>query len=531
MTTTNGGGKADGARKGGLMRWFVNNLLMMPRDSFRRMFDPRRDIEAECGHPRYSESIGQDEYTHLWERDAIARRVVRVLPKESWQVQPSVYESGDPEVKTPFEKAWAELGTSLRGGDSYHAEEQGSPVWEALKRADEVSGIGHYGVIFLGLDDGARLDTPAAMTLRSDVNRRPAPPALVPQQGAGNSRKLLFLTCLPEQMAEVSQYEANTTSPRFGQPLFYNITLTDPRELNTGVGMTPTTRRVHWTRVVHVADNTSTSPVIGAPRMRAVFNRLVDLRKLYGGSAEMYWRGAFPGISAETHPSMGGDVDMNDEEIRDMMEDYMNGLQRYLLSAGLNMKSLAPQVVDPRSQIDVQLDAICIELGCPKRVFLGSERGELASSQDDAAWNDRLKERQETYLTPRLIAPFVDRLIHLGVLPPPERFYVSWPDLTSQTTQEKSQVAFQRTQALVQYINSVAPVVFPPLDYLTRILGLSEDDAMAVLASAEKAGYVPAGFVKAKMESLKPKAQAAPGNTVGGPTPDRRTARNRPVEA
>ena len=44
------------------------------------------------------------------------------------------------------------------------------------------------------------------------------------------------------------------------------------------------------------------------------------------------------------------------------------------------------------------------------------------------------KERQEGYLTPFVIRPFVDRLIALGVLPTPEEGYiVFWPDLGTQT--------------------------------------------------------------------------------------------------
>ena len=38
--------------------------------------------------------------------------------------------------------------------------------------------------------------------------------------------------------------------------------------------------------------------------------------------------------------------------------------------------------------IEVHLQAICIKIPCPKRVFMGSERGELASAQDDSQWND-----------------------------------------------------------------------------------------------------------------------------------------------
>jgi hypothetical protein len=133
----------------------------------------------------------------------------------------------------------------------------------------------------------------------------------------------------------------------------------------------------------------------------------------------MYWRGAFPGISLETHPQLGGDVKFP-AGIRQTMSNYMDGLQRYLALTGVSAKTLAPQVVDPTPQIEVQIQAICIKMGIPKRIFEGSERGELASSQDSSAWNGRIRARQDNYLTPRLIVPFIDRLIAVGVLPEPK---------------------------------------------------------------------------------------------------------------
>src|SRR5690606_42007529 len=57
---------------------------------------------------------------------------------------------------TPFEMAWDQLGRSLKN-NSWHQDEEGNIIWEALARADTLSGIGHYGVILLGIDDGKEL--------------------------------------------------------------------------------------------------------------------------------------------------------------------------------------------------------------------------------------------------------------------------------------------------------------------------------------------------------------------------------------
>src|SRR4029077_9123616 len=111
----------------------------------------------------------------------------------------------------------------------------------------------------------------------------------------------------------------------------------------------------------------------------------------------------------------------------------------------------------------------------------GSERGELASTQDDAAWNDRLRQRQRGYPRPRPTAPFVDRLIALGVLPEPSGYTVDWPDLTSQSDQEKANVALARTQALAAYAPGETQSVVAPLDYLSRFLGFDEEEAQTMV--------------------------------------------------
>lgn len=497
-------GDRDGARRPThppYVRDIVANILSMRQQWFRQLTDPRRDIDDECGYPRNTEAIAADYYTRLYEREALAARTVQVFPYESWQVQPTVYESEEGDVTTEFEKAWSEIGMRLRGEQSYYREEKSSPVWDYLRRVDVLSGIGQYGVLLLGLDDGPDLSRPVRMRPpKPDRGGKAAAslprPSTVPAgydpsinvEFGGTDfakRRLLFLRVFPETLATISRFDANPSSPRFGQPEMYSLTLNDPRDTRGAFGLSTSTIDVHWTRVIHVADNLGSSEVFGVPRQRPVFNRLLDLRKLYSGSAEMYWRGAFPGYSLETHPTLGGDVDVDREGLRDMMEDYMNGLQRYLSLMGMSAKSLAPQVVDPTPQILVQIEAICIQLGVPKRVFLGSERGELASSQDDAAWNDKLRQRQWGYLTPRLIVPFVDRLISVGVLPEPESFCVWWPDLTSQSDKEKAHVSFQRTQAIAQYITSGADVLMTPFDYFTRILGMTDQEANSVIEHAK----------------------------------------------
>ena len=481
------------------MRQLVTNATLGIRQGLiGAAFDPRRDINDECGYPSGT-NLDLSKLQELYDREAIAARVVQVLPRESWQVQPSIYEEEDSETVTAFEEAWDALGSALRGEASWYSEEEGSPVWEYLKRADELSGIGSYGAILLGLDDGLPLHEPAKgleekHSADSDAvkaGRQSAYPGLYEfsvNAAKTQGRKLRFLRVFGESLVQVASFEANPSSPRFGQPTAYTITLNDPKDNRGGAGFSSANFNVHWTRVIHVADNLGSSEVFGVPRMRPVLNRLLDLQKIYASDGEAFWKNVIMRIFLETHPQLGGDVEIDNESLRDMMENMENGLQRWASLAGMSAKTVAPAMTDPKPHIEVQIEAICIQLGIPVRIFKGSERGELASSQDDASWNDRLRARQRDYLTPRIIVPFVDRLIALGVLPAPKDGYrVEWPDLTSQSDAEKAEVAFKLTSAVSAYVQSGAMQMLPPFDFLTRVLGWEEETVQSILDAAMKA--------------------------------------------
>lgn len=493
--------------------------------------DTRRNISDECGYPT-GDKLTPEYYRSQFDRDPIAGRVVELLPIECWKAQPEIFEDQDSATTTAFEEEWDGLGSSLLG-ESWHEQEEGSPVWEYLCRLDVMAGIGRYGVMLLGVDDGQGLDQPL-----SGLDAQGLP------SGTTQPRRLLYLRVFDESLAPIMDTEKDPQNRRFGQPTLYGIKFSDPAD---PASLQP--ENVHWTRLIHVADGLLSSEWLGTPRMQPVVNTIHNLQKLYGGSAEMYWKGAFPGISIETHPQLGPEVQLDESALKDMMEQYMNTLQRYIYLGGASAKSMAPQVVDPTPQVQAQLDALCIRMACPKRVFVGSERGELASSQDARAWNDRLGGRQRTFITPRIIAQFINRLIAIGVLPVPNQGYqVEWPDMNSLSPLDQATVTTQRTTAMKEYVTGQVQSIMVPMDYLTRELGYTQEEAEQIseaasqqaedkaleqeqamadaLAAAEAAGVAvpsaseppagPGGPAKAAADAAKKQADAAKTKATKG---------------
>lgn len=459
---------------------FLNNALFARSELLKRLMnmaggEEKIDINKECGYPEGDVSL--DQMREYYKREGIANRVVSILPEESWALDPEVFEVEDAE-ETVWEAAFALVR------DAHN-------LWSVCQRVDEVSGICNYGVLLLGIGDGKTLDQPAAGL--DNKGQRTARPEGVP---------LNFLRVHDQLTVQIDTLEEDETNPRYGKPVLYKVVAKQEK-------------KIHWSRVIHVADNLKTDEINGVPRQEPCFNRLIDLRKLLGGSAQMFWAGGFPGLALEVNPDVieaGGTFGEEEQEkVREQMERYQLGLQRYLNLLGMTAKSLAPQVADPRSHVDVQLLMIAVTIGVPLRVFLGTEEAKLASSQDMRTWNKRLKRRQTRYLTPQLIRPLVDRLIALGVLPEPSAektvkskktvgklksdapaempaapgYDVFWPDLFAPSEDDKATTITKIVDALAKYVAGGIDQLIPPLEFLTHIMGFELSEVEAFLAAAE----------------------------------------------
>lgn len=420
---------------------FVMNTLMTQVENWsryslmqqgKRPGDERRDIDSECG---YVETIDPATYRDYYDRHDIAGRVVNFLPDKCFRVQPEVYEEEDEDV-TAFEQALADVGKGLLGGSKFESQ-QGNILWAYIHRADKESRIGRYGVMLYGLDDGAKLDQPVV-------------------KKAG--RKLTFLRCFSEEKISIKETETDESSPRYGHPTMYEIAF------DSNGSSQQDKKLVHWHRVQHFADNRSGSEIFGSPAMEPVFDRLYDIRKILGASGEGCWSGAIQKLffkrqaGYEDAPALTPD---QKEEMRKDIYRFFQSLQRYMNLSGLEAYAIPPAVVDPNPHLEAHIKMICIRIGVPYRSFIGSEEARVASTQDRESTDDQVKNRQETYVTPFLIVPVIDRLIFLGVLPEPKQYYVIWPELSAPTREDKARVAGIIIEALSKYVNgNVAQTIY-----------------------------------------------------------------------
>ena len=424
------------------------NSLLRRRDLIQTLLSPGHDINSECGYP---ESISKNNYKEMYERMGIATRVVEIWPEESWTQTPDIYEQEEPGA-TQFETEWTELEKRVH-------------LFHFMNRVDVLSGIGQFGLLLFGIGDGNDLSSPV-----KGINRKTG------ETEATNKYPLLYLRTYDESVIEIKEKESDTKSPRYGFPTMYEILQED----TSGGGSTTTRRMVHWTRVLHIADNRVCSEVYGTPRMKRVYNCLLDLRKILGGSGEMFWRGGFPGMAFQ----LGGDAGLQEVStatktaMQENIDDYFAGLDRSLLLENVEVKELKPQVADPSGHIDMQLKAISLSLGIPTRVFMGAEQAKIASTQDKRTWNERVMKRQNKYLTPLIVRPLVDRLIAYGSIAKPKEYFVEWPDREAITDKDVADVAVKEVDAMAKYVSGNVAAIMSPKHFYVSILKKSVEEAV-----------------------------------------------------
>lgn len=442
----------------------VHNMLMGSRYDLMQHIvgDRRKDIYDSAHLPKV---LTVDDYWNLHIREAHAARYNELMAKETWDVAFEVFEVPDEDRTTPFEEAWANLPKQLYIEDSWCADERGSLIWQKIRQADIEAGVGEYGIIVIGINDNKDLSEPAELYTGT---RNPS-----------KLTELLFLQSFPQKYAKIAAVEKDRTSRRQGWPTMYTITTPDLAQY----GQTKT-GNVHWTRVVHLSDS---GGVISQPRTEPVFNNLLGIQKVLCSSPEMYFRGAFPGIGFKTPESLAGKVKINEEALKNTMEKYMQDFQRWFAVSNLDMQQLSPQVVDPKPYVDAQIEAMCVKVPVAKRIYMGSERGELASNQDERRWGGIRRIHQDYHNKPLVLNRLINRFLLLGVLPKPKEFFSYFPDATTMTDREKAELAKLRTELMGTYIEKKVELLYTPLDWMVKELHMEEAEAMTILENAAKA--------------------------------------------
>jgi uncharacterized protein len=383
-------------------------------------FGGLRNLWAAFG---YQDKLGVQDYRRRYARGGIAARVVDAYPEETWKGEGDLFEVEDPDKVTPFEEAWFELSERLK-------------IWPLFKRADTLSGLGRYGAILIG-----------------------APGALNAELGRLSGDNLFFFQPYAEDRLLVEELEKDILNERYAMPLRYKL-IADKSMAGSADA------DVHWTRVVHLGEGLLDDNIYGQPRLQRVWNYIDDLEKVSGGGAEAFWLRAHQGFQLNIDPSVPSNVGA-EERLKEEAEKFVHGMQRFFRTRGVKVETLGSDVADFSRPVASVIALISAATGIPQRILLGSERGELASTQDRSNWADRINNRRSEYAGPFIVRALVDRLIEHGALPEPDQYDIRWPS-HEPSDDERASLAVK----LAQVNQQNGTVVFSADEIRDRTFGL-----------------------------------------------------------
>lgn len=403
------------------------SLVMNRRDFASRAnitFGGDRRIHDALG---YANELSIDDFRSRYQRSEIAARVVEMYPKDTWRGGFKVIETEDPEETTPFEAAWDALALRLN-------------LAKVFERVDILARLGRYAALVTGAP--GNVDQPLKRVSKPE--------------------DIAYVTAFAEDDAVFNERDVVTDvrDPRCGYPNFYHI-----RRMHGAQKFF--SDRYHYTRITHVAEGALDHPLFAPPVLERVWNRLDDLEKVVGAGSEAFWLRAHQGfVLAFDKEQVLEDDDI--ESYHDKAEEFAHQQRRTLALQGGTFESLGSDVADFSPQVAALISLIAGGTAYPQRMLIGSERGELASTEDRMAYERRVDDRRDGHAEPVIVRPFIDLMIKIKALPEPKEYSIRWPGVDNLDDSGRALVA--RQWALVN--NSMKERVVTPDEIRTRVLNL-----------------------------------------------------------
>lgn len=381
-----------------------------------------RDLYAAGGYPR---KLTNAHYLDLYERGDIAERLVEAFPKATWVPGTSIFEDEDPDNITPWEIEVNGLFDRL-------------DVWNVFKRADILSRIGEngYSVILIGDNTKTPLDQEISTSTSFD--------------------NLIYLQPLHQKNATILEWDEDVFSERYSYPLYYQL------KLGAGKGRKSSTRKVHWSRLIHFTEGGLDNPVYGPPALRSIYNRLHDAEKIFTAGSEAAFKRMDPGAAfslKEGANLVEGGTDAEEEaevaKLQERIDEFYHGLRRYLMLDNMDVTSLTAPVHNFGSNIDSLYGSIAGAKGFPQRLLKGSEEAQLASEQDRSNWQDQVDSRRLLVGLPH-VRLFVNRVGRDN----PEEWDIYWPTRDELNDHEKAELAKTLAEANKAHFEATGEILY-----------------------------------------------------------------------
>lgn len=376
----------------------------------------RTKLWDEFGYP---EQVGFDQYYRAYERNAVAHAAVHKLLDSCWTDNPTIIdgaEKDEAKETTPWESSVTKLM---------------SKHWPKIKDADRRNMVGRYSAILLQIKDNREW-------------KEPVDTAVVKSLG---SAALVKLIPAWESQIKPGGFDTDTMSETYGQPVNYQFNEQPVGDDGTYGAVRSVT--VHPDRVIILCEGAEDENMLsGIPLLRAGYNKLLDVEKTSGGSAEGFLKNASRqlGIAFDKDTDMASLKEQAEEagfkDLGAALNDKIARMNRGS-DAALVMQAGTPSVLsvaaaDPTPTWMAAANEFSASIQCPFTIMFGQQTGRLASDEDKTDWAKRCNGRRWGFMT-AVITSIVERLCSLSVIEPPENgeITLAWSDLLAPSEKEK----------------------------------------------------------------------------------------------
>ena len=382
----------------------------------------KRDLYDIYGYDKsLSGTHGFERMYEYSRREGIANRVAWGVAKSSWRDGFEVFTSAEAEA----DKILVDELTGLAK----------SKLNNKLERADILNRIGRFSVLFVGVPDGLDANLPIGKVV-------------------GNADAVLdqlYFIPYAYDGIEITKQVTDSKDKRFGLPELYSLS----RIPKDGDGKDTTTSSivVHWSRIIHLNENALESDIEGMGALEPIFNRILDLDKTCGGSAEAYFRNAKGKIAFEIDPKFSTDLLSNPtakQDFQDGAEAFSDQYKDHIVASGSKVTSIDTPHYTPLDTVKVALWGISGYSGIPLRVLTGEGAGQLAGSEDQLAYNQLIKDRQRLVCSGWIYRLF-DILQEAGMLKQlPEGYEKRFPVQEAATEKQKAENGSKKADTVLK---------------------------------------------------------------------------------
>lgn len=365
----------------------------------------------------YGEQLAYIDYFGMYKRGGIAHAVVTKLPKACWRELPKI-KSGDTEILKDEMKVLKNMG-----------------FFRALERADILNRIGNFSVLLIGVPDATELKLPV---------------------GSANSFDGMYFNPYSFDGIEIVKVDTDPASPRFGLPILYQVRTTN-LDRSKRKEQIFVTHIVHYTRIIHMAEGALDSSIEGSSSLEPVWNALIDKNKVRGGAAEAHFRNARQKLALETldgatvnaDPDSPANVALKENVLR-----FQNDQEDVLRLNKMKANMLQPSLVSPRDSNDIAVEDISGTTGIPIRILTGKGGGQTTGTEDKAAWNALVFDREEQECSLWLIQG-LSIMAEAGLLKLPDNVEVEWSPQKSLNEKESTESNKNKATTLKTVVEAI----------------------------------------------------------------------------